>query len=76
MSGITRGILAGTEPSDSVDIEARDFGVAFTDDGSKVFITVDGGNVGLLRLVSSPELAKALVLLVAKAVCESERLCL
>lgn len=73
---ITTGILEGTEPSDSVDIPVRDFGVAITDDGTTVFITVDGGNVGLLRFAASPELAQALVLLVAKGLCEAQRLCL
>lgn len=73
---ITPGILAGTEPSDSVDLPARDFGVAITDDGSTVFLTVDGGNVGLLRFAVAPELAQALVLLIAKGLCEAKRLCL
>lgn len=73
---ITPGILAGTEHSDSVDIQAHDFGVAIAGDGSTVFITVDGGGVGLLRLMVAPDLAQALVLLVAKGLCEAQRLCL
>ena len=71
---ITKAILDGTEPSNSVDILVRDFGVAVTDD--EVLITVDGGNVGLLRLCSDKRLAQALVLLVAKGLCEMEKLCL
>jgi hypothetical protein len=72
MGAITRQVLEGSAPNDSVNIFARDFGVAITD--SDVLIYVDGGNVGLLRLVASPQRAKALMLLVASALCEHERL--
>jgi hypothetical protein len=53
---ITRGVLAETEPSDSVDIGVRDLGVAL--DGENIYVTVDGGNVGLLRLAVPPHLAQ------------------
>lgn len=71
---ITENVLGGENPGDMVDIIARDFGLAITD--NEVLITVDGGDVGLLRLVSSPGLANALLLLVAKALWEYRRLCL
>jgi hypothetical protein len=74
MTAITKAILDGTEPGDSVDITVRDFGVAINDD--EVLITVDGGNVGLLRLCFEKQLANALVLSVAKGLCEMENLCL
>jgi hypothetical protein len=55
-----------------VDIIVRDFGVGITDD--EMFITVDGGDVGLLRLVTPAKLAKALQLLVTKGICEMDHL--
>lgn len=73
MSRITRGVLAQTDPSDSVDIPVHDLGVAL--DGEHIYVTVDGGGVGLLRLAVPPDLAQSLVLLVAKGICERERLC-
>jgi len=40
----------------------------------EVFIVVDAGGVGLLRVRSFPSLAVDLVLLLAKGICEQGRL--
>lgn len=71
---ITSENLDGTDPGDCVDIFVRDYGVAVTED--EVFVVVDGGDVGLLRLRSDKRIAQALVLLAAKGICEMEKLCL
>ena len=71
MSGVTHGALDGSDPGDTVDILVEDLGVAVSKD--HVFVVVDGGGVGLVRLVLRPELAKSLVLLAAKGLCEQER---
>lgn len=69
---LTRENLDGTDPGDTVNIFVEDYGVSVTE--NEVWITVDGGNVGLLRLRSDKRLAKALVLLTAKGLCEMEKL--
>jgi hypothetical protein len=70
---ITENILGGENPGDMVDIIAQDFGVAVSVD--EVFIIVDGGGVGLLRIRSHPGFALDLMLLLAKGICEQGWLC-
>lgn len=69
---VTANVLGGENPGDMVDILARDFGVAVT--GDEIFVVVDGGALGLLRVRALPELAMDLLLLLAKGICEQGRL--